>query len=197
MPRALRPLFFGVADDAASCGGGCRDERLREESIVIVVGIGADGMAGLAAPSRAELAAPRSFTARDGSWTCWTTPSRRERRRVAVADAARAATPLRDVDGDVHVVASGDPLLHGVGGTLIRLFGADRVTVLPHVSSVTLACARLGWTVQDTEVISLSPPSRTPRCAAADGPSCCRRDGAGPAALARLLTDTGRGDSRD
>ncbi len=55
----------------------------------------------------------------------------------------------------MHVVASGDPLLHGVGGTLIRLFGADRVAVLPHVSSVTLACARLGWAVQDTEVISL------------------------------------------
>ena len=51
---------------------------------------------------------------------------------------------LDDIDGDVHVVASGDPLLHGIGGTLIRLFGADRVTVLPHVSSVTLACARVG-----------------------------------------------------
>lgn len=47
--------------------------------------------------------------------------------------------------GDVHAVASGDPMLHGIGATLIRLFGRDRVTVLPHVSSVTLACARLGW----------------------------------------------------
>ena len=46
---------------------------------------------------------------------------------------------------DVHVVASGDPLLHGVGGTLIRLFGAEKVKVLPHVSAVTLACARIGW----------------------------------------------------
>ncbi len=57
--------------------------------------------------------------------------------------------------GDIHVVASGDPLLHGIGATLIRLHGADRVRVLPHVSSVTLACARMGWNVQDTEVISL------------------------------------------
>ena len=57
--------------------------------------------------------------------------------------------------GDIHVVASGDPLLHGIGTTLIRLHGADKVRVLPHVSSVTLACARMGWTAQDTEVISL------------------------------------------
>ena len=27
--------------------------------------------------------------------------------------------------------------------------------MLPHVSSVTLACARVGWAVQDTEIISL------------------------------------------
>jgi precorrin-6B methylase 1 len=56
---------------------------------------------------------------------------------------------------DIHVVASGDPLLHGIGNTLIKMFGPDRVAVLPHVSSVTLACARVGWAVQDTEIISL------------------------------------------
>lgn len=31
---------------------------------------------------------------------------------------------------DLHVVASGDPLLHGIGSTLIRLFGHDNVTVV-------------------------------------------------------------------
>lgn len=30
---------------------------------------------------------------------------------------------------DLHVVASGDPLLHGIGSTLIRLFGHNNVTV--------------------------------------------------------------------
>ena len=40
-------------------------------------------------------------------------------------------TLLDDADGDVHVVASGDPLLHGIGSTLIRLYGADRVTCCP------------------------------------------------------------------
>ncbi|EEI26444.1 MULTISPECIES: bifunctional cobalt-precorrin-7 (C(5))-methyltransferase/cobalt-precorrin-6B (C(15))-methyltransferase [Corynebacterium] len=56
----------------------------------------------------------------------------------------------------VTVLASGDPLFHGVGTTLLReLPGAD-FTVYPHVSSATLACARLGWTVEDTPVVSLT-----------------------------------------
>ena len=67
--------------------------------------------------------------------------------------------------------------------------------MLPHVSSVTLACARLGWAVQDTEVISLM--TAEPHTAVRRGGQAvvlCR-DGASPAALARLLADGGRGDS--
>jgi precorrin-6Y C5,15-methyltransferase (decarboxylating) len=104
-------------------------------------------------------------------------------------------TLLDGADGDVHVVASGDPLLHGVGSSLIRLYGAEKVVVLPHVSSVTLACARMGWAVQDTEVISLvwsDPHTAVRRGGQAVVMS---RDGASPAAVARLLTDTARGDS--
>ena len=67
---------------------------------------------------------------------------------------ALQALPV-DTGDDIHIVASGDPLMHGIGGTLIRLFGAEKVRVLPHVSAVTLACARMGWNVHDTEVISL------------------------------------------
>jgi len=93
------------------------------------------------------------------------------------------------------VVASGDPLLHGVGVSLIRLYGPDRVAVLPHVSSVTLACSRVGWAVHDTEIISLvwaEPHTAVRRGGQAVVMS---RDAASPATLARLLTDTGRGDS--
>jgi precorrin-6Y C5,15-methyltransferase (decarboxylating) len=104
-------------------------------------------------------------------------------------------TLLDGTDGDVHVVASGDPLLHGIGGTLIRLYGADRVAVLPHVSSVTLACSRLGWAVQDAEIISLV--TAEPHTAVRRGGQAVvlSRDAASPAMLARLLTETGRGDS--
>jgi precorrin-6Y C5,15-methyltransferase (decarboxylating) len=99
------------------------------------------------------------------------------------------------VDEDIHVVASGDPLLHGIGGTLIRLYGADRVRVLPHISSVTLACARMGWSAHDTEVISLvTAPVHTAVRRGGRSVVLCR-DASTPAELAAVLTETGRGAS--
>ncbi|MCB0926284.1 MAG: cobalamin biosynthesis bifunctional protein CbiET, partial [Mycobacterium sp.] len=97
---------------------------------IIVVGIGADGMPGLSAESRQELRRARAVYGSS--------------RQLALLDdtvtANRTAWPspllpavqrLGDdlVSGDIHVVASGDPLLHGIGGTLIRVHGADRVRV--------------------------------------------------------------------
>ena len=163
--------------------------------MIVVIGIGADGMSGLAPASLAELrratviyGSQRQLDLLDGSISAvkrpWPSP---------MLPALR--TILEGAGGDVHVVASGDPLLHGVGGSLIRLYGAEQVAVLPHVSSVTLACSRVGWAVQDTEVISLV--TAQPQAAVRQGGQAVvmSRDGSTPAELARLLTDTGRGDS--
>ena len=161
--------------------------------MITVVGIGADGMAGLSATSRDELAratvvygSPRQLELLDDS----VTPDRREWPSPMLP-----ALPTLFGDADVHVVASGDPLLHGIGATLIRLFGAQRVRVLPHVSSVTLACARMGWTVPDTEVISLV--TAAPHTAVRRGGRAVvlSRDAQTPAVLAGLLSESGRGDS--
>jgi precorrin-6Y C5,15-methyltransferase (decarboxylating) len=57
--------------------------------------------------------------------------------------------------GGLLVLASGDPLFYGIGATLVRLLGPSRVRVLPHPSSVSLAAARLGWALDDTDVVSL------------------------------------------
>lgn len=163
--------------------------------MIVVIGIGADGMAGLSAASRAELTratviygSPRQLELLDE-----TVSARRHEWPSPLLPALR--TLLDDATGDVHVIASGDPLLHGIGNTLIRAYGADRVAVLPHVSSVTLACARVGWAVQETEIISLV--TAQPHTAVRRGGQAVvlSRDDTSPAALARLLTDTGRGDS--
>lgn len=162
---------------------------------IIVVGIGADGMAGLAPASRAELSrattiygSQRQLDLLDDS-----VPAVKRPWPAPMMPALR--TLLDNPDGDVHVVASGDPLMHGIGSTLIRLFGADRVAVLPHVSSVTLACSRVGWSVQDTEVISLVTAQPTSAVRRGGQAVVLSRDCSTPAALAQLLTQTGRGDS--
>ena len=55
----------------------------------------------------------------------------------------------------VVALASGDPLLSGVGSTLVELLGAHQVRVHPALSSVSLARARLGWPAESTEVVTL------------------------------------------
>ncbi|WJZ02626.1 bifunctional cobalt-precorrin-7 (C(5))-methyltransferase/cobalt-precorrin-6B (C(15))-methyltransferase [Corynebacterium freiburgense] len=55
----------------------------------------------------------------------------------------------------IVVLASGDPMFHGIGTTLIRIFGVHRVHIHSAPSSISLACARLGWPVDATPVVSL------------------------------------------
>jgi precorrin-6B C5,15-methyltransferase / cobalt-precorrin-6B C5,C15-methyltransferase len=124
--------------------------------IVTVVGIGADGWAGLT---------PRSKTAIEQAGVLVGGP----RQLALVPDTvnvARVPLPspllpgLSDLvaahAGSVLVVlASGDPMFYGIGSTLVGLLGAARVRVLPHLSSVSLAAARLGWPLDDVAVVSL------------------------------------------
>ncbi|SPM32193.1 precorrin-6y C5,15-methyltransferase (decarboxylating) subunit CbiE [Mycobacterium terramassiliense] len=163
--------------------------------MIVVVGIGADGMAGLAEASRAELrgatvvyGSKRQLDLLDDTVPAprreWPSPMLPALQRLPVDSAA-----------DVHVVASGDPLLHGIGGTLIRLYGAHNVRVLPHVSSVTLARARMGWNAHDTEVISLVT-ARPHTAMRRGGQAIILSKGAStPTELAALLCAHGRGDS--
>ncbi|KQY60484.1 hypothetical protein ASD11_13645 [Aeromicrobium sp. Root495] len=63
---------------------------------------------------------------------------------------------LEELDGADRVVAlaSGDPLLHGVATTLVDVLGDPAaVTVVPAVSSVSEARARLVWPAETTSVI--------------------------------------------
>ena len=163
--------------------------------MIIVVGIGADGMAGLAPTSRDELRRAAVIFGSHRQLDLLDDSVRGDRRVWPSPMLPALHTLLDGMGGDVHVVASGDPLLHGIGNTLIRLYGPDRVAVLPHVSSVTLACSRVGWAVQDTEIVSLV--TAEPHTAVRRGGQAVvmSRDGASPATLARLLTEHGRGDS--
>ncbi|MBM9537052.1 precorrin-6y C5,15-methyltransferase (decarboxylating) subunit CbiE [Desulfobulbus alkaliphilus] len=57
--------------------------------------------------------------------------------------------------GTVAVLASGDPLFHGIGRSLINRFGRERVTIHPALSAVQLACARFGLPWDDLVLLSL------------------------------------------
>ena len=57
--------------------------------------------------------------------------------------------------GDVAVLASGDPLLYGIGRTLISRFGPERIRIHPALSAVQLACARFHVPWDDLVLLSL------------------------------------------
>jgi precorrin-6Y C5,15-methyltransferase (decarboxylating) len=166
---------------------------------VTVVGIGADGWAGLAEPGRAAvraadvlLGAPRQLDLVAGHTAAqprpWPTPMLPALPGLLAELAGRR----------VCVLASGDPMVHGVGATLARLLGPDALDVRPHPSSVSLACARLGWPVDGVEVVSVvARPLGRVRRHLAPGVRLLvlGEDAATPAALAALLVDAGYGAS--
>ncbi|MBC2959217.1 precorrin-6y C5,15-methyltransferase (decarboxylating) subunit CbiE [Nocardioides deserti] len=55
----------------------------------------------------------------------------------------------------VVALASGDPMVSGIGTTLVRLLGPAAVRVIPAVSSVALARARMGWSAEESVVVTL------------------------------------------
>ncbi|HEX2525710.1 MAG TPA: precorrin-6y C5,15-methyltransferase (decarboxylating) subunit CbiE [Geminicoccus sp.] len=55
----------------------------------------------------------------------------------------------------IVVLASGDPLWFGVARKLVGHFGPDAVEVVPSVASMQLACARLRWSLAETEVVTI------------------------------------------
>lgn len=55
----------------------------------------------------------------------------------------------------VAVLASGDPLYYGIGRWFSRRFSADQLSFYPAVSSIQVACHRLGLSLQDVDVVSL------------------------------------------
>jgi precorrin-6Y C5,15-methyltransferase (decarboxylating) len=163
---------------------------------VTVVGIGADGWAGLTDAARDALRAAAVIA---GS----------SRQLALLPDLGARCLPLpspllehlddlvRDNPG-LCLLASGDPMLHGIGATLARRLGPRRLRILPAVSSVALACARLGWPQQEATVVSLV--SRPPEALLAALQPGARllvlcRDRQTPALAAQLLVKAGWGAS--
>ncbi|MEU4794748.1 precorrin-6y C5,15-methyltransferase (decarboxylating) subunit CbiE [Streptomyces sp. NPDC023327] len=168
---------------------------------VTVVGIGADGWEGLPAASRAALAeaevligGPRQLDLPPlpecpGERVAWPSPL-----RPAVAGLLAAHAGRR-----IAVLASGDPMFYGIGRALSEELGAAALRVLPHPSSVSLACARLGWPVEDTEVLTLvGRPAARLASALYDGRRLLvlSANADTPAEVAALLCERGFGPSR-
>ncbi len=167
---------------------------------VTVVGVGADGWDGLTPDARAVIAS--ADVVLGGRRQLGLLPATDPQIRKPWPSPLSAALPelLTQFAGRrVVALASGDPMLSGIGTTLVDLLGADRVTVIPQLSSVTIARSRLGWSAESTAVVSVVgrdvhavlrelAPGRRVLVLSSDGET--------PATLAGLLTSHGYGSSR-
>lgn len=61
----------------------------------------------------------------------------------------------QDQNKQVVVLATGDPLCHGIANFLIKKMGVAACEVLPNVSMIQLACARLGLAWQNIKISSV------------------------------------------
>ena len=164
-----------------------------------IVGIGEDGVEGLTASARGLIgAAEIVFGGRRhlglaaplirGAARPWPSPF----------DGA-ADEVLQHRGRQICVLASGDPFNYGIGAVLARKIDAREMIVVPAPSAFSLAAARLGWSLSQTVLLSvhgrmldlvrphLQPGARI---------LALTSDGEGPAALARLLAQSGFGGSR-
>lgn len=162
---------------------------------ITVVGIGADGWSGLDAARRSAVEA--ADVVLGGERHLALLPEEISADRRPWPSPLRDGLPalLDDLKGRrVVALASGDPLTAGIASTLIDVVGADDVTVLPAISSVALARARMKWPAES--VTMLRDHRELPRHLA-DGNRILvlSADATTPDETARLLTEAGFGAS--
>ena len=164
-----------------------------------IVGIGEDGAEGLSAAARALITnaklvvgGKRHLALADGlpSGERMTWPS-------PIAESISAILAHRGEP--VAVLASGDPYCFGVGAMLSAHVPVEETICLPAPSSLSLACARLGWALDDIAAVSLcGRPLETlaPALQPKRRVLVLSADATTPASVARYLAQRGFGRSK-
>jgi precorrin-6Y C5,15-methyltransferase (decarboxylating) len=164
-----------------------------------IVGVGADGAGGLTERARAAIAAAQCVFGSRRQLELVRELIRGETRAWPSVLSDGIAELLARRGRATCVLASGDPFWFGIGATLAPHLSPGEFNCHPAPSSMSLAAARLGWPLQDTDVVSLHgrelsnvvrylQPGRRVLALSWDRTT--------PAALAALLCARGFGPSR-
>ncbi|MCA8879947.1 MAG: precorrin-6y C5,15-methyltransferase (decarboxylating) subunit CbiE [Rhodobacteraceae bacterium] len=164
-----------------------------------VIGVGDDGLDGLADPARAAIAAAdvifgserlMAFIGNDrAERVLWPSPFRAmiDRLDALKRDARR-----------VVVLATGDPLWYSIGARIGREIDPSGIRYHPQLSAFQLAAVRLGWSLADVETLTACgrPVEQILPCVAPGARLLVlTADRRTPQEIARLLTDRGYGPS--
>lgn len=164
-----------------------------------LVGIGEDGLDGLGAKARAAVQAAKVIFGGQRH-LAMLPPDIVAERRAWPSPFAEAFDQILSLKGSpICILASGDPMLFGVGASLSRLVPAEEMHVLPAPSSFSFAAARMGWALQDAALLTIhGRPLEGLHSHIHDRARLLilSHDGGSPLAIAQLLTNRGFGPSR-
>lgn len=166
---------------------------------ITVVGIGADGWPGV--PERLRRLILDAPVVLGGRRHLAMLPPVPGQQRQAWPSPLRANLPglLAGLDGPVVALASGDPLVAGIGTVLLELCPPGTVRIEPAVSSVALARARMGWPAETCTVVNLvgrDPALLRRQLAPGRRVLVLCSDAGTPGVVAALLVGAGYGASR-
>jgi precorrin-6B C5,15-methyltransferase / cobalt-precorrin-6B C5,C15-methyltransferase len=164
-----------------------------------IVGIGEDGVDGLSAAARALVSNADIVFGGERHLKLAASLIRGSARRWPSPFAQGIDEVLAARGSQVCVLASGDPFHYGVGSVLAGHVPPEETVVVPAPSAFSLAAARLCWALPETALVSLHGRELTrirPHLHQGARILALTSDSEGPAALARLLTETGFGASR-
>ncbi|UEM01243.1 precorrin-6y C5,15-methyltransferase (decarboxylating) subunit CbiE [Skermanella rosea] len=163
-----------------------------------VVGIGEDGLDGVSPAGRRLIDAAEVLMG--GERHLAMIPDDGRERLAWLSPFSEGIERLLDLRGRrVCVLASGDPLDHGVGATLARRIPAGETIVVPAPGAFALACARMGWPRAEVETLSLhGRPAALLHAYVQPGARLLilSENGATPGVIAGLLRQRGYGGSR-
>jgi precorrin-6Y C5,15-methyltransferase (decarboxylating) len=124
--------------------------------VIEVVGVAAAGIESLDPTVRALVEQARVVVGSPRLLALLPVPGAQARRPLPSPLRAGLPALLGELgDEDVVVLATGDPMVSGIGTTLVDLLGAEAVRIHPAPSSVALARARLRWSAEQSTVLSL------------------------------------------
>jgi precorrin-6Y C5,15-methyltransferase (decarboxylating) len=164
-----------------------------------IVGIGEDGVEGLTPAARTLIETAGLVVGGERHLRLAASLIKGEARRWSSPVADTLPDILARRGQPVCVLASGDPFCFGIGSTLAATVPAVEMLVVPALSSLCLAAARLGWSQQDVPVLSLCGrplESLRPALQAGERVFVLSADERTPASVAAFLDAHGFGESR-
>ena len=164
-----------------------------------VVGIGEDGLPGLGQVAYSLVEKAEVLVGGKRHLSMLPEDDTREKLIWSSPIASSVEEIIQRRGKSVCVLGSGDPMCFGIGVTLTRRIPICEITIIPAPSAFSLACSRLGWSLQDVETLTLAarPISLLHPVIYPSARLLILSEGRNtPATVAQTLVDRGFGDSK-